>query len=365
MPQLQTWVEIRCSALKHNYRSLVSLLPNGVQIMPVIKSNAYGHGMLDVANALPAQRRWGFVVAETAEALALRRAFPRERILLLSNFDSKDIPELAAERIDLALYTNAQFPYFQQAKHARVHVKVDTGTTRTGFLWSDLQKVEAFLANHPNVTLAGIFSHLADSESTAKAFTLSQIRRFKAAQGALPKPEIRHIACSAAALRYSEAHFSAVRPGIALYGLWPSVATKQAAHGARLKPVLQWKTRIIQVKQVPAGTTVGYGRTYTFKRKGKVAVLPVGYADGFDRKLGGKAHVLIRGRRAPLRGRVCMNVCMVDVSAVPGARVGDTAVLIGRSGTEEIPAEELAEAAGTIHYEITTRIRESLPRKYV
>lgn len=357
-----TWVEISRAALKANVETLISLLPEQGQVMPVIKSNAYGHGMLQIARILPRKRRWGFVVAETDEALLLRRVYPHDRILLLSNFDAADIPELAAKGIDLSLYDMAQLPFFRKAHRARMHVKIDTGTTRTGLLPDDIIHISKFLRTHHTVTLAGVFSHFADSEAPASAFTLLQLRRFIRAANALPRPEIRHIACSAAALRYSAAHFDAIRPGLALYGLWPSPATKRAAHGLALKPVLEWKTRVIQAKVVPKGTTVGYGRTYAMKRKGKVAVLPIGYADGFDRKLSNSAEVLIRGKRARVAGRVCMNVTMVDATHIPGVAIGDEVVLIGRQGRESLSIDEMAEKAGTINYEVPTHIRESLPR---
>lgn len=357
-----TWVEISKKALRKNYQAITAALPAHVQLMPVIKSNAYGHGFLEVARTLPRRRRWGFVVAETAEALRLRQAFPWERILLLSNFDPQTIPELAAQQIDFALYTMAQFPYLARARRARVHVKVDTGTTRTGFRQETLPTVQRFLARHRAVRLAGIFSHLADSESENSAFTVLQIDAFRSALAELPGANFRHIACSAAAVRYPASLFDAARIGLALYGLWPSAATQKGALGTRLTPVLYLKSHIIQVKAVPKGTTIGYGRTYTVKRKGKVAVLPIGYADGFDRRLGNNADVLIRGRRAPVIGRICMNVTMVDVSRIPGVEEGDEVVLIGSQGQEHITAEELAARCHTINYEIVTRIRESLPR---
>ncbi|MFA6512149.1 MAG: alanine racemase [Patescibacteria group bacterium] len=362
MSNAVTWVEVSRAALKANYEALLSAVSENILLMPVIKSNAYGHGLLQVARALPKKRRWGFVVAETDEALLLRRVYPRERILLLSNFAFEDIPDLAAKQIDLAVYTEAQLPQLRRAQHAHIHVKVDTGTTRTGFLPRDLKLVARFLQQHKDIALAGVFSHFADSEGSKSAFTTTQIHRFKKALTELPRPEISHIACSAASLRYSKAHFGAIRPGIALYGLWPSESTKKAASALALKPVLEWKARVLQTKAVPAGTTIGYGRTYAMKRKGKVAVLPIGYGDGFDRALSNTAEVLVRGKRAKVAGRVCMNVTMIDVSHIPGVKTGDEVVLIGKQGKEEVSVEEMAKHAGTINYEITTRIRESLPR---
>jgi alanine racemase len=225
-----------------------------------------------------------------------------------------------------------------------------------------------------NVVLEGLSTHFANIEDTLNHdYAKLQIERFqfalKCAEGIAGRIPFVHTACTAAALLFQSTHFTMLRTGIGLYGLWPSretsISVREMGVPVDFHPVLSWKTRVVQIKRVPEGTYVGYGCSYRTTRKTLLGVLPVGYADGYDRALGNRAHVLVRGRRAAVIGRICMNLCMIDLSDVPGVQLEDEVVLLGSSGDERISAETMGEWAGTINYEIVTRISPLLPRKVV
>ena len=256
---------------------------------------------------------------------------------------------------------------------ARIHIKVDTGTARQGVLPDHLEAFLQDVKRSRNLALEGLSTHYANIEDTLNhEYAEMQIARFASAlevvERTVGRPPFIHTACTAAALLFSSTHFTMLRSGIGLYGLWPSRETLLAARekgGAvpDFRPVLTWKTRVVQIKLVPEGSYVGYGCSYKTMRTTTLGVLPVGYADGYDRALGNRAHVLVRGRRAPVIGRICMNLCMVDLTDVPGTKLEDEVILLGASGTELISAETMAEWAGTINYEIVARISPLLPRK--
>jgi len=270
-----------------------------------------------------------------------------------------------------------------------VHVKIDTGLGRLSVTADDALHFIQSLHAVPGIAVEGVYSHLADAEGIDQSMTLKQYANFERVLDELRQqglaPGIRHIAGSAAGMLMPELRYDWVRAGISLYGLWPSEETRllmiAAAHhlpevlhnpevqargvkllASFLQPALQFKTRISQVKEVPTGWSVGYGCTYRTTRATRVAVLPLGYADGYDRHLSNKGHVLVRGHRAPVIGRVCMNLTMVDVTDVPGAARDDEVALIGKQGSQEISVEQVAAAIGTINYEVVTRIRWDLPR---
>jgi alanine racemase len=280
---------------------------------------------------------------------------------------------------DLAVLDAVEAAAGRSGKNFPVHLKFETGTNRQGILEADLPGYAERFRAATAVVLEGISTHFANIEDTTDhRFAEEQLVRFEAAVERLRaagfRVPIRHTACSAAALVFPETRFEMVRLGIAQYGLWPSKETllsyRSRSDGTvdaddprgALHPVLTWKTRVTQVKDVPAGAYVGYGCTYQTTRPTRIAVLPIGYADGYDRRLSGQAHVLVGGRRAPVRGRVCMNLTMVDVTDVPAVALEDEVVLLGRQGEQEIRAEQLAGWIGTIHYEVVARISASIPR---
>ncbi len=377
-PGTVTWLEIDLAALRANVAAFVSRLSPGTALAAVVKADAYGHGVALVAPAaLEAGARW-LAVWGANEGLPLRRIVgPGVPILLLGHTPPADFDEALAAGMRLTIYDEDVVADLGRAaratgREARVHVKVETGTHRQGLDPDRVLGLARRVAREPGLVLEGLSTHFADIEDTTDhGFAERQRAIFAATSAALAAegllPPVRHTACSAAAILFPDTHLDMARAGIGLYGLWPSRETLVSARERGLShfalaPVLTWKVLIAQVKDVPVGGYVGYGRTWRATRPSRIAVLPVGYFEGYPRGLSGRAHVLVHGRRAPVVGRVCMNMIMADVTDVPEARAGEAAVLLGRSGEEALRAEDLAGWAGTIHYEICARIHPSLPR---
>jgi alanine racemase len=251
-----------------------------------------------------------------------------------------------------------------------VHAKIDTGVTRLGLDAAAAPAALAAMLDDPALAFEGVFTHLAAAEELESAFTLAQLERFSAALAPVApalaaRGAVRHAAASAAAMLFPKLRLDMIRAGIATYGIWPSGETRHAAaHALDLAPALAWTTDLVVVRDVEAGRSVGYGCTFSTARASRIGVLPIGYAEGLPRALSGAGVALVRGRRVPFVGRVCMNMSFVDVTDVPGARTGDRVTLIGRDGVERIDANELAEAAGTIGYELLARLPAELPRRY-
>jgi alanine racemase len=374
------WVEIDGSALRNNLREFRRRVSPQSRLAAVVKSNAYGHGLVEVSSiALDAGVSW-LCVNSLEEALELRAHWPEVPILILGYVPLAGLEEVVARGLRPVVYNVETIEGLGSAcrklgREVRVHLKLETGTNRQGVREADLEHFLARLRATDGVVLEGECTHFANIEDTTDhSFAESQIAAFlrmeavvAATLGAAP---IRHAACSAAALLFTRTHLDLVRIGISLYGLWPSKETyvsclERGKPALDLKPALTWKTRVAQVKPVEEGDYVGYGCTYRAGRPSRIAVLPVGYHEGYDRGLSGVAHVLVRGRRAPIRGRVCMNLCMADVTDIPDAALEDEVVLLGSQGDERIPAEQLASWCGTIPYEIVSRIHADLPRVLV
>jgi alanine racemase len=369
-----TWIEVSAGAVANNVAVFREMAGPSRALMAVVKSNAYGHGMLEVAEiALGAGANW-LGVFSAVEGLALRDRGVTAPILVFG-----PVPEAALDRaLAAGLRLTAASPAAAAAiaarpaaRGARVHVKVETGTNRQGMLAGELPAAIRLLTA-AGAVVEGAYTHFADIEDTTEhTFAEKQKARFCEVLDALrasgvdvPMP---HTACTAATILFPETHHALVRAGIGLYGLWPSKETNVSANALGrnrigLKPAMTWKTRIAQIKCVVAGDYVGYGRTFRTTRSTLLAVLPVGYADGYDRGLSNAARTIVRGVRAPVVGRVCMNMTMIDVSDVPGATEGDEVVLLGAQGDESVTAEDLARLAGTINYEIVTRAAPGSPR---
>jgi alanine racemase len=374
-----TWLEISKLAIKHNLGQFRKLLGPKIKIMAIVKSNAYGHGMIEVGKiALKAGADWLGVI-NLEEALKLKKEGIKAPIFILSYWDISEM------RNKIRLISNFDFPVytFEQAKilskigerikkTINIHLKIDTGTSRIGLKPDETVSFVKKINKLPRLYLRGIFTHYASSENKDQSYTNWQTKKFEEVINNLTKIGIdiplKHAACSAATIINPKTRFNLVRIGIAMYGLWPSEEIEEVVKKKRmdfhLKPALSWKTKIIQVKELPPKTFIGYDCTYQTKRKTKIAVLPIGYWEGYDRKLSGCGEVLIHGQRCPVRGRVCMNLTMVEVTKIPNVKVGDEVVLIGKQNKEEITADELAEKIGTINYEIVTRINSILPRIY-
>lgn len=369
----RTWVEIDSWALRANLQGFRRRLNKNVHLGLVVKANAYGHGTTAVVRSLARQPFWGFCVASGDEALALRPHTNRP-ILVLSSWRAAELPSLIRARVRLVAWDLGSARTISRVaqrltRRAAVHVKIDTGTSRIGVPASDAREAITALRSLPGLTLDGIFSQLADSEDHHRAFTEQQIAVFNRVRALAPHVPLHHVACTAAALRYPAAHNTLVRLGLGLYGLWPSRATEAAVRrhhrSFRLAPVLTWKTRLLQVKELPAGTPVGYALTFRTRRRTRLGIVPIGYWDGYDRRLGNRAHVLIRGHRAPVIGRVSMNLTMVDVTDIPAARAGEHVTLLGQQGQQSVTAEDLATWADTINYEVVARIAAHVPRVVV
>ncbi len=375
---LKTWVEIDTAALRHNLHAAQKLVGPTVTVMAVVKSNAYGHGLAEVARVcasrftLHAPRIW-FGVDSIDEALILKEKAIKQPIFILGYIPKPRLEEAILYGFRFVLYdadvlTECARIAKKLNKKAFVHVKVETGTYRQGVLNGDARVLARLLKRHAaRIVSEGIYTHFADSENTKSTYYKYQLAEFGRALRIFTEEGIsfqyKHASSSAGLLIYPEAHFNMVRLGIALYGMYPSENVQsRILNKVRLRPVFTWKTRVAQVKEVPKGATVGYDRTYKAKRARTIAILPVGYWDGCDRRLSNEGITLIRGKRAPVVGNICMNMMMVDVTRIRGARAGDEVVLLGREGEEAIPAEEMARAMGTINYEITTRINPCIPR---
>jgi alanine racemase len=374
------WVEIDGSALRNNIAEFKRRLGRGPRLGAVVKSNAYGHGMIEVARIAAAASADWLCVNNVDEGVALRQAGMTLPILVMGYVPLEAAADVVAYTLQPVVYNPETLDRLDAVASSRgttvdVHLKIETGTHRQGVLERDVPSFVARLHGAKTVRLKGVTTHFANIEdSTNHDFAESQIAAFSriadAIAGLHPEPLLRHTACSAAVLLFNRTHLDLARVGISLYGLWPSKETyvsclERGKPSLELKPVMSWKTRIAQVKQVPEGGYVGYGCSWRATRATKIAVLPVGYYEGYDRQLSGLAHVLVRGKRAPVRGRVCMNMCMVDVTDIPDATLEDEVVLLGRQGDERIAAEQIAAWSGTIAYEIVARIHPSLPRVVV
>ena len=372
------WIEIDESAPDWNLQQLKSCSDNeSILYCAVVKSNAYGHGVAKISALLPSAD-W-FAVNSLDEGLELRELGVTKPVILLGHVLMEKLPDAVNADLRLTVYNIEALEELENilrnGKICRIHVKIETGTGRQGILPEDVPGFIRRASTIPGIEIEGISTHFANIEDTLNhEFAENQLRIFNGvldtARESGVNPGIVHTACTAATILFPETHFNMLRTGIGLYGLWPSRETFLSAQSngipvPDLRPVLSWKTRIVQIKELPAGSFIGYGCTYRTSRKTRLGVLPVGYADGYDRKCGNSAHVLVRGKRAPLLGRVCMNLVMIDLTDIPEAVLEDIAVLLGKDGNEIITAEMMAEWVGTINYEIVTRLSPFMPRVVV
>ncbi len=372
-----SWIEVDQKALAENLHSFRRIV-NGALLAPVVKANAYGHGLALAAKCFAEAGADWLCVNGGFEAVTLRREGISLPIYILGRVDPSEMSGLAElDGIRLVAYHEETVRAAAAAGRAsssllRLHLKLETGNNRQGLEVADALRLAKLIEGAKGVLLEGISSHYADIEDTTDhSFAKNQMDAFTSAHATLVeggcKPAIRSFSNSAATLLWPETHFELVRIGISAYGMWPSKETLITAERLgrdkpSLRPALTWKTRVAQVKNIPLNASVGYGRTWQAGRPTRLAILPIGYYDGYDRRLSNVAHVLINGHRAPVCGRVCMNMTMVDVTDIPGVETGSEVVLLGRQEAQTITAEQLADWAGTINYEVTTRINEVLPR---
>lgn len=366
------WAEIDLEALSHNVREICWVAGPRVQVMAVVKANGYGHGLEPVSQtALYSGATW-LGVALLQEAVLLREKGIKAPIVVLGYTPEKDFKEVVARDVSQTIFTwegglTLAATAHRLGKKARVHIKIDTGMGRLGFLLGkDAVETITRLSRLPGLEIEGIYTHFATADEADKGYTEEQFLKFQwvlkqlAARGVYIR--WRHCANSAAILDLPYTHLDLVRPGITLYGLYPSPVVCRDL--VTLKPVMSLKARVVYVKEVPPGTCISYGKTYVTKKRTKVAIIPIGYADGYSRLLSNKSEVLVKGQRAPVIGRVCMDQLIVDVGHVPGVVQGDEVVLLGRQGKGEITADEVAAHMGTINYEVVCMISERVPRFY-
>ncbi len=365
-----TVMQVNLDNLQTNYRTLCSLVGSSCQVFGVIKGDAYGMGMIPVARALVQAGCQRFAVASPDEALALRGAGIAEALLVLGPSPAEAAAELV--RLDItSTVTDMDFARAlnqaasEQGKPARIHLKVDTGMGRIGFLPEELDTVLEQLSMMAGLDFEGIFTHFATADEPGEAYTRRQFDSFGDVLDRLRvlgmTPRLRHVCNSGATLRFPDMHLDAVRPGLILYGMWPSEACSRTVG---LKPVFRLVTRVALVREMPPQSGLSYGLAYMTRGKEKIAVLPVGYHDGFRRNLSNRAEVLVRGQRAPLVGRICMDQMLVNVTHIEGVEAGDEVVLIGRQGDREISPEEMAGLLGTINYEIPGMFTPRVVRLY-
>jgi alanine racemase len=366
-----TRAEIDLAAIAANVRVAARLARPAAALMAVVKADAYGHGAVHAARvALGAGASW-LGVAIPEEAVALRAAGLRSRILVLGPIAPEQAPLVVAHDLDQCVADMTQADALSREATARgsfvrLHLKVDTGMGRVGVSPRDARPVAARIAELPGVRLLGLMTHFAESDAEDPTFTREQLARFEAVHRELRDAghaiALRHAANSGALMRHPDSRLDLVRPGIMLYGCHP--CRNRRPDDPPLAPALRLCSGISHLKDLARGGTVSYGRTFVAPRDMRVATLPIGYADGLSRLLSGRGHALIRGRRVPIVGRVCMDMTMVDVTLVPDAAIGDEAVLIGRQAGEEITADEVADLLGTISYEVLCRIGPRVPRIY-
>jgi alanine racemase len=364
-------LRIDLGAIARNVEALATLTAPA-RVVPVIKSNAYGHGLVDVARAL-AGAVPRLAVYELDEARALREAGITTPIHVLGPIPAAALGDAHAIGVEITLWDGGSYldeiasAAHDGGKPFRVHAKIDTGVSRLGMRVADAPARLRRYAAHPSLELVGAFSHLAAAEELDSTFTREQLDAFATATRGLDPGVERHIAATAAAMLWPETRLDSVRAGIGIYGLWPSPETARTMldRGFKLEPALAWRTRLVLVHDVPAHTPVGYGCAYHTKRPSRIGVLPIGYAEGLPRNAGDRGHVLITGQRCRIVGRVCMNMTFVDCTDAPDALAGSIVTLIGTDGHASIGADELAAATGTIAYETVTRLPAHVPRNYL
>lgn len=371
----RTWAEVSLQNLSHNFRALREQLPSNCKFMGMVKADAYGHGALPIAQKLEELGADYLGVACLDEAIELRKGGITSPILILGGTAVEDVPLLLQYQVAQTVFNLETAQRFSEVATAldgtiTIHVKADTGMTRLGFICDEHFMDEATeqivkTCALPGLHAEGIFTHFADSDGD-EAYTLKQMTRFLTLLDKLEEQgcqfAIRHAANSAATLLYPFSHLDMVRPGIALYGHYPEPYMRDFCS---LLPVMEVKSRITSIKTVPEGTAVSYGRTQTLKEEKTLAVIPIGYADGFFRGFSNTFSVRIHGKRAPIIGRVCMDMCMVDVGEIEGVELGEEAIVYGRELGSGQTVEEGAATVGTISYELLCALSKRIPRIYI
>ena len=365
-----TWVEIDLNALRHNLLAVKKRIGPQIKILGIVKADAYGHGDYEVSRVLLNNGVEMLGIAILEEGIQLRNTGIKAPLLLLGGVFEEQIDSIihydvtpTVYDLKLAEVLSKKATYFN--KKLKVHVYVDTGMGSIGVKHDNAVEFVKFVKNLKNLIIEGIYTHCSSSDEKDSAFTNLQIKRFRDVLDALDTIKVRiplrHMANSGAILGYPESYFNTVRPGLSLYGLYPS---EDVSRDIGIRPVMSFKTRIIHIKDMESGDVVGYDRAYRITKPTRVATLPMGYADGYNRLLSNQGEVIIRSKKASIIGRVCMDQCFVDVTNIKDVSVGDEVVLYGRQAQESIPIESIAKQLNTIPYEVTCSISKRVPRIY-
>ncbi|NMA65501.1 MAG: alanine racemase [Clostridiaceae bacterium] len=369
----RAWAEINLDSIAHNVREIRRLVGKRTEIMAVVKADAYGHGVLETVNTIIENGATRLAVSMLDEAIQLRKIGIEVPILVLSHTNPQRADELVKYNITQTVYSNEMARMLSEAavknkSEIHVHIKVDTGMSRVGFLpgYSAVKEVVS-IQKMPGIVIEGIFTHFATADEKDITYSQHQMEMFEIIINELNRIgiliPIRHVSNSASIIQFPQYSLELVRPGIILYGIYPSKDVDRST--INLKPAMTLKAKVSMVKWIEKDISVSYGRKFISKRPTKVATIPIGYADGYSRLLTGKSHVLINGQFAPVIGSICMDQCMVDITDIEGdVTIGDEVVLIGRQGNNEITAEEIADLLGTIPYEIVCIIGKRIPRVY-
>ena len=370
----RVYAKIDLDAIAYNMEQMKQNIRPETKVMAVIKADGYGHGAVQIAEMMERWNYiWGFAVATLDEAVVLRTEGIQKPILVLGCVFPDQYMEMLKHEIRMNIYTEEMAESIsrmaaREGKTAYMHIKLDTGMSRLGFGINE-QSAETIkrISKMPNVNMEGIFTHFTKADEKDKSFTKKQIQEFVWMTERLKEKNVRftyeHCSNSAGIIDVPEANFDIVRAGISTYGLYPSEEVDNT--NVKLKPALALKSHVAFVKEIESGTPVSYGGTFVAKEKMKIATIPVGYADGYPRSLSNKGYVLIRGKKAPILGRVCMDQFMVDVTQIEGVSFGDKVTMIGKDGNEILPVEVLSELSGRFNYEFVCDLGKRIPRVYV
>lgn len=365
--------DIDLDAVLYNMESMHKKLRPGTKIAAVVKADAYGHGAVEISRVLEnLPYLWGYAVATSNEAMQLVEAGRKKPIIILGLSFPEQFEEIVENDLRPAVctYETAQALSdiaAEKNKVCRIHIKVDTGMSRIGFqVTPESADTVARISKLPNIMIEGIFTHFARADESSKAPAYEQFKQFEKMIAMVEEKGVqiplKHCSNSAGIVEIPECNMDMVRAGITLYGLWPSEEVDKTK--ISLKPVMSLRSRVAYVKELLPGRQISYGGTFTVKKKMTVATVPVGYGDGYARGLSNKGWVLIKGQKAPICGRVCMDQCMVDVTDIPGVKIGDTVTLLGKDADEEITMEQLGELSGRFNYEFACLITPRVPRIY-
>lgn len=370
----RAWAEIDLDAIAQNVREIRRITGKRTEIMGAVKADAYGHGVMETVRTMLDNGVTRLAVSMLDEAIQLRKLGINVPILILSYTDPARAEEIILNEVTQTVFTHDLAKALSESavrlnRNVKIHVKVDTGMTRVGFMpgYSAVKNILE-ISGLPHIIIEGLFTHFASADENDKSYTLMQFEKFMSICSELGRVgvhiPVKHVCNSAGIIEFPEMHLDMVRPGIILYGLYPS--REVDSHKISLKPAMTLKANVILVKDVEESTCISYGRTFKTSRKSRIATIPIGYADGYTRLLSNKGKVLIHGRTAPVVGRICMDQCMVDVTDLgEEVKTGDEVVLFGRQGDASISVEEVAADIGTISYEVVCIIGKRIPRVYL